>query len=154
MKRAWVHLLMTNFDKATKDAHISLEYHSDPRVMWNSYEILGHCYAQRSDYYTAEHHLMEAVDGLRESDMDNVTKATSTKRIVDLLKIVKGRGNSGDREKEEENLMTPRINYGINPILKCATDAVEVRLTSETGRGIYAKRDLKPGLFLSIIFRL
>ncbi|RXG60756.1 SET and MYND domain-containing protein 4 [Armadillidium vulgare] len=146
MKRAWVNIMMSKFDEAREDAHRSLGHCSDLPVMWNGFEILGHCYAHIGKHSIAEHFFRQALLGLSESDLDNETKAASAKRISTVFKYVKGRDDlRGGDINCTENLRTPEISYGINRILKCATESVEVKVKKKTGRGLYARRELKPG---------
>lgn len=146
MKRAWINIMLKRFDEAREDAHRSLDYECDRSIMWNSFEILGHCYAKRTDHSTAEHFFKEALVGLRQCDIDNETKAAAAKRISSVYKFVKGRKDMGGSNKNcTDDLKSPQISYGINSILKCATDAVQVKVNEETGRGLYAKREIKPG---------
>lgn len=147
MKRAWMNIMMMKFNDARVDAHKSLEYHSDPAVMWNSFEILGHCYAKKGEVGFAETFLKEALNGLRESNVDNAMKATSAGRITKVLKVVKTPPIEPLLDENVQDLIKPRISYGKNTILKCATEAVEVKEEEETGKGIYATKEIKPGLF-------
>ncbi|KAL7630115.1 UNVERIFIED_CONTAM: hypothetical protein RMT77_019750 [Armadillidium vulgare] len=145
MKRAWANLMLSKFKDAKEDAQRSLHLHSDISDMWNSHEVLGHCYAHTGENYAASGFFETALNGLRKSKLDQETKAVATTRIVSVYRFTRGRNDILGPDDPIENLETPSVCHGINRILKCATEAVHVKIDKKTGRGLYAKREIEPG---------
>ncbi|RXG60758.1 Histone-lysine N-methyltransferase Smyd1 [Armadillidium vulgare] len=144
MKRAWINIMMKEFEDAREDAHRSLQYHSDPSVMWNSYEVLGHCYAQIGKYNTAEGFFSQALDGMKQSNLDQERKTLAETRIISLLKSIKGKKDIGGPVITEV-LTTLQVSYDVNKTLICASDVVEVKINEKTNKGLYATKDIDPG---------
>ncbi|KAB7506023.1 SET and MYND domain-containing protein 4 [Armadillidium nasatum] len=145
MKRAWTNLMLSKFEEAKEDANRSLKLHSDISDMWNSCEVLGHSYANTGENHAAQGFFESALEGLRSSKVDQETKAVATARMVSVYKFIKGRVDIEIPDNPIENLDTPSVSFGINRILKCATEAVHVKIDEKTGRGLYAKREIEPG---------
>ncbi|KAB7496287.1 Histone-lysine N-methyltransferase ASHR1 [Armadillidium nasatum] len=146
MKRAWINIMLLKFDEAREDAYRSLQYHFDPSVMWNSYEVLGHCYAKIGKHNTAEGFFSQALERLKKSNLDQKRKTVTEMRINSIFKKIKGRKDIGGAAKNiTEVLTTPQVSYGVNETLMCATDAVEVNVKEKTDRGLYATKDIDPG---------
>ncbi|KAB7497668.1 SET and MYND domain-containing protein 4, partial [Armadillidium nasatum] len=144
MKRAWINIMMKEYEDAREDAHRSLQYHFDPSVMWNSYEVLGHCYVKIGKYNTAEGFFSQALDGMKQSNLEQERKTVTETRIISLLKSIKGKKDIGGQAITEV-LTTPQVNYGVNRTLTCASDAVEVKINEKTNKGLYATKDIDPG---------
>ncbi|RXG60755.1 Histone-lysine N-methyltransferase SMYD3 [Armadillidium vulgare] len=146
MKRAWINIMLLRFDEAREDAHRSLQYHFDPSIMWNSYEVLGHCYAKIGKNNTAEGFFSHALCRLKQSNLDQKRKTVTETRINSIFKRIKGRKDIGGPAKNiTEILTTPQVSYGVNKTLICATDAVEVKINEKTDIGLYATKDIDPG---------
>lgn len=97
MKRGWASLLLEHFEDAETDAKRSLSYQCPDDLMWNAYEILGHCRARLHDNKAADASFTKAVEGLRKSTVSNEVKATATVRIMAVFKTVKGKKNKKGR---------------------------------------------------------
>ncbi|KAB7497667.1 Histone-lysine N-methyltransferase ASHR1 [Armadillidium nasatum] len=146
MKRAWINIMLLKFDEAREDAYRSLQYHFDPSVMWNSYEVLGHCYAKIGKHNTAEGFFSQALERLKKSNLDQKRKTVTEMRINSIFKKIKGRKDiEGAAKNITEVLTTPQVSYGVNKTLICATDAVEVKINEKTDIGLYATKDIYPG---------
>ncbi|KAL7630318.1 UNVERIFIED_CONTAM: hypothetical protein RMT77_019532 [Armadillidium vulgare] len=146
MKRAWIKIMLLKFDEAREDAHRSLQYHFNPSVMWNSYEVLGHCYAKIGKNNTAEVFFSQALGRMKQSNLDQKRKTVTETRINSLFKRIKGRKDIGGPVKNITEVLTaPQVSYGVNKTLICATDAVKVKINEKTGRGLYATKDIYPG---------
>ncbi|KAL7630881.1 UNVERIFIED_CONTAM: hypothetical protein RMT77_018832 [Armadillidium vulgare] len=146
MKRAWIKKMLSKFVEAREDALRSLQFHLDHSDMWISLEVLGHCNFHIGKKKTAEGFFKQALDGLKQSNLDQETKAVAAKRIASVYKHARGEEDNEEPDKNiTKDLTTPEVSYGINRTLKCATDAVEVKIKEKTGRGLYATKDIVPG---------
>lgn len=148
MKRAWTSLLQEEFDHAFIDAQRSLAFGVRSTLIWNAYEILGHCYAKQNLNKKSETYFKHALEGLRDSDYSNEIKAKSTKRISIVFKTIQGRKDGKDKNIKK-HLATPansfKVSYGPHDYLENASRAVELSENEQTGRGLFAAREIQPG---------
>ena len=155
MKRAWSHLLMEDFENAFLDAKRSQSFEVPNTVIWNSFEILGYCYARKKDYKNSEKQFLSALEHLRNSGVSNELKATVTGRIMTVFKTVKTAKGKKQKETMNESKssypMLPNISYGHHKLYECMTSAVDVVMTEERGRCVIANRSIKPGNLLLLL---
>lgn len=147
MKRGWASLLLEHFDDAQADARMSLSLQCPENLLWNSYEILGHCSARVHDCKVAEKHFHKALENLRKSNSTNEVKATATVRIMTVFKTVKTKKGKKTIEDNanEKKVPVPQVSYGTHKAFVSASSALDFLLTKDRGRCTVAKRDIKPG---------
>ncbi|KAB7497669.1 hypothetical protein Anas_12349, partial [Armadillidium nasatum] len=123
MKRAWINKMLSKFEEAREDAQRSLQFHPDLSDMWISLEVLGHCYFHIGKNNTAESFFNQALDGLKQSNLDQKAKAVAAKRIASVYKYARGGKDVEEPDKNiTKDLTTPEVSYGINRTLTCATE--------------------------------
>lgn len=154
MKRGWAFLLLEQFGWAAMDAKKSLSFGCPEELLWNSYEILGHANAQQKEYKKSEGYFLKALENLRKSNIVNEVKATVTVRIMTVFKTIKSKKskkkNSGENDNTKDTVKFPQLSYGVHKSFPSASAALDFVGTSNHGRCVIAKRDIKPGDVLMV----
>ena len=138
---------------AEVDAKRSLTYDDDSKEMWNSYEILGHCFAKKSLFKQSEYRFKTALDGLRSSECSQEVKASAAGRIMTVYKNVMGRKDMKQKTKkgkERSNETVPKLCYGRHKIFEKASQAIDLLVSVNYGRGFYANKDIQTGKLVFI----
>ena len=152
MKRAWSHLLLERFECAFVDAKKSQTYDVPNTTIWNSFEILGYCYARRKDYKNSEKQFLSAIEYLRNSGVSNELKATVTGRIMAVFKTVKTSKSKKPKDIEKEIITSvplPNISYGPHKTFENISSALDVYTVEGRGRCVIANKNIKPGRFFT-----
>ncbi|XP_021928622.1 SET and MYND domain-containing protein 4-like isoform X2 [Zootermopsis nevadensis] len=157
--RVQVLLRTGDTDLALRDVKRALGFQLPPEDAIKLLSLAASCHQHKRAWDQAEKVLQEALDKLRNSELENNVKASMTGEIISQLKTI-------NHEKQQDNLKKklkktdseprsgswgiPEVTYGKNADIPAASAALRLCFSPQKGRYMEATRNIKIGSVLIV----